>query len=399
MLTLNAVQLAAIIRICQFARRIFRASLVAKTGLLLASLVLAVLWLWPSSAYGDDPTFSVKREFGIDWSNTRSIAVGDVDGDGDLDLVEGGHHDTNEIYLNDGTGNFPTQRGHGCSPSYGWTWSVALADVDGDGDLDLVTGDFGRENYVCLNDGAGNFSIHQVFGTGSDDTMSVAVGDMDGDGDLDIVAGNDGPNAVYLNDGTGSDDTPPPPPTPTPIPPPPWPSRDFGTGSDGTTSVAVGDLDGDGDLDIIAGNNGPNAVYLNDGAGNFPTNRDFGTGSDDTRSVAVGDLDGDGDLDLIAGNVGQIAVYLNDGAGNFPSSSARNFGLGFTGAVGDVDGDGDLDIVGDVVYLNDGAGYFQDSVDFGDGPRRRLGFDCRQYRTERCLSERRSGLFPDQSTF
>ena len=62
-------------------------------------------------------------------------------------------------------------------------------------------------------------------------------------------------------------------------------------------------MDGDGDLDIVAGNYGEqNVVYLNDGAGNFPTGRNFGTGSDDTYSVAVGDMDGDGDLDIVAGN-------------------------------------------------------------------------------------------------
>ena len=63
-------------------------------------------------------------------------------------------------------------------------------------------------------------------------------------------------------------------------------------------------MDGDGDLDIVVGNNGQRSVvYLNDGAGNFPTGRNFGTGSDKTESVAVGDMDGDGDLDIVAGNM------------------------------------------------------------------------------------------------
>ena len=124
--------------------------------------------------------------------------AGDMDADGDLDIVV-----ENAVYLNDGAGNFPVARnfGQGSDP----ITSLAVGDMDGNGDLDIVVGEQYRQNEVYLNDGAGNFPAARNFGPGTDDTRSLAIGDMDGDGDLDVVVGNyGGQNMVYLNDGAGN---------------------------------------------------------------------------------------------------------------------------------------------------------------------------------------------------
>ena len=73
--------------------------------------------------------------------------------------------------------------------NYLYTTSVAWGDADGDGDLDLVVGNYWGPNQIFLNDGEGNFSVStlQVYGNY---TTSVAWGDADGDGDLDLVVGN-----------------------------------------------------------------------------------------------------------------------------------------------------------------------------------------------------------------
>jgi len=80
------------------------------------------------------------------------------------------------------------------------TQSVALADIDGDGDLDLVAGNLTEANRVYTNDGSGNFTDSGQ-ALGSNSTTSVALADIDGDGDLDLVAGNRGaqPDRVYVN--------------------------------------------------------------------------------------------------------------------------------------------------------------------------------------------------------
>ncbi|HET9216574.1 MAG TPA: VCBS repeat-containing protein, partial [Terriglobia bacterium] len=72
------------------------------------------------------------------------------------------------------------------------TTSIALGDVDGDGDLDLVMGNFGAPNMLYENDGSGNFTVSRPITTDADMTMAVALGDVTGDGRPDLVVGNVG---------------------------------------------------------------------------------------------------------------------------------------------------------------------------------------------------------------
>ena len=279
---------------------------------------------------------------------TTSNALGDVDGDGDLDLVI--VNVVNLVLLNDGSGTFSDS---GQMLGTGTTQSVALGDVDGDGDLDFVTGNSG-ENRVWLNDGSGAFSDSgQALGIGT--TQSVALGDVDGDGDLDIFSGNDlgEPSRVWLNNGSGA-----------------FSDSGQALGNGNTRSIAQGDIDGDGDLDFITGDIGDNHVWFNNGSGVF-SDTGQALGSSNTQSVALGDVDGDGDLDLVTGN-GNLTgepnrVWLNDGSGVFTDSGQDlgNFGT-LSIALGDVDGDGDFDLVsGNIgenrVWLNDGSGVFTDN--------------------------------------
>lgn len=184
-----------------------------------------------------------------------------MDGDKDLDIVvPGRYQNPSIIYINNGKGAFHESQTFGAAKDD--TTTVAVADLDRDGDPDIVAANWEQQHAVFLNDGRGGFADSRSFGSGDEQTWTVQLGDVDLDGDLDVVLGNvnvaswvenldaspepdraghqrrDVPSRIYVNDGSG---TLSPGPT-------------FGTGHDDTRPVVLGDLDGDGDLDIVMGN-------------------------------------------------------------------------------------------------------------------------------------------------
>ncbi len=304
--------------------------------------------------------------------NTTAVALGDVDGDGDLDVLLGSYTQ-NRLYLNNsGTGTF-TDATFQLPAMVAATWAVALGDVDGDGDLDALIGNFespGTPNRLFLNNGFGLFTdatpqLPVMF----DDTQAVTFGDLDGDGDLDAFVGNfEQQNRLLVNNGSGVfvDAT-----------------GQLPAHQDETLHVALGDVDGDGDLDALIGNNRQDRLYLNDGSGAFTdATAQLPANLDATRAVAIGDVDGDGDLDALIGNrvlQGQPnRLYLNNGVGVFSDAGSLLPSIAtYTTAValGDVDADGDLDaLIGSSyeippitpqqmrLYLNNGAGLFSDAT-------------------------------------
>jgi hypothetical protein len=312
------------------------------------------VWQFRAAASGGSGYFPTKNTAGPGGDYAQAVVVGDMDGDGDLDLAVGSWNQPNRVYLNDGDGTFDTifhTVGTGSDP----TTALALGDLDGDGDLDLVVGNRNGQSVVYMNDGDGTFdTISHTLGSGPDFTVALALGDVDGDGDLDVVTGNWTQAKVYLNDGDGSFDTT---------------FHILGGSSGGAYALAVGDVDGDGDLDLILGRYpNENMIYLNDGDGTFDTTSYGLDASDATYALAAGDVDGDGDLDLAVGNWGEPGtLYLNDGDGSFDTLS-RTIGTASDNTrslvLADVDGDGDLDLAAanngtqNMVYVNDGDGTF-----------------------------------------
>jgi alpha-tubulin suppressor-like RCC1 family protein len=294
------------------------------------------------------------------------VAVGDVDGDGDLDLLTTmPYEEVVGVRLNNGLGSFSGSQNVsvGRYPS-----SLVVGDLDGDGDLDLVTADdnsIGTAS-VRFNNGAGIFSGSQNVSVGNR-PQSVAVGDVDGDGDLDLLTANNGSNnvSVRFNNGTGIFSG----------------AASVSVGAQ-PRSLDLGDVDGDGDLDLVTANfiGSTSSVRFNDGLGNFISGSEV---SVDIlcQDVTLGDVDGDNDLDLLVAAASRVSMRLNDGMGNF--SGTTSISMGGTGsgspfrlAMGDVDGDSDLDLLATMssrvvsVRLNDGTGGFNGtgSVAVGTDP-------------------------------
>lgn len=153
---------------------------------------------------------AVFQNSGQQLGNLRSyaVALGDVDGDGDLDTAIG-NSGPDEIWLNDGAGQF---RDSGQQFASHWTDGIFLVDVDADGDLDLITDlesrrsfplfPISRIGYVWRNVGNGRFATNaQQINYPTDGKM--AIGDVNNDGAPDIVIGRVNEATVYLNDGTG----------------------------------------------------------------------------------------------------------------------------------------------------------------------------------------------------
>ena len=219
-------------------------------------------------ASANAPSFTERRFLPTNPYVSQSIAVGDMDGNGDLDIVVGRGAGYSSIYLNDGKGNYNATRSFGSW--FDTASSMAVADMDNDGTLDIIVGNgswsTGRQNVVYRNDGSGHYNWVNYFGTGADKTTSIAVGDVDGDGNFDIVVGNYGqPSVVYLNDGIAGFYS-----GPVNCAAPPANVRCFGTGADEIHNVSLGDVNGDGALDIVVGNldaqsgvGQQNVVYLN----------------------------------------------------------------------------------------------------------------------------------------
>jgi hypothetical protein len=266
----------------------------------------------------------------------QSVALGDLDLDGDVDVVYSstgvsvGGLGAFALFRNQGDGTFAPAQGL----AQGAFVSLAVADVTGDGWPDVL-GAAGSSDYwsVVPNDGAGGFSTGAALPAGQD-PIEVRAADADGDGDLDaLVASRDSLELnVFFNDAGGF-----------PIPPA-HPVEAL------TQWLDVGDVDGDGDRDIVASGGSSIQIRLNDGDGSF-TSAPAVPAPATPGDVRLRDLDQDGDLDLLWAEAAppyRFGTAFNTGTGAFvnpmawPSPTCGSFKAGAEAI--DMDDDGDLDV-------------------------------------------------------
>ncbi|MCP4835479.1 MAG: VCBS repeat-containing protein [Phycisphaera sp.] len=283
-----------------------------------------------------------------------SILAGDLDLDGDVDLVVTGRGEDDVIYvlLNDeGVFGTPTPIEIGSQ-----TDDVAMGDVDGDGNPDLVVAvrSLRGRLAILLGRGNGSFETPVELSLGRE-PRGVLVRDFDGDGDLDLVGLNhrEPEVEILLNDGTGEFDR--------------APSVLVGGSAIGIPfpqAIGAEDFDGDGDLDLAVVCTGESRVNFvrNRGDATFepsegwrPVRVDGEVGG--MSDLAIGDLDLDGRPDvavplILIGSVSHLGVFTNQEDperlrfGQEVAAPATDLsGYAFTIALGDLDGDGDLDAI------------------------------------------------------
>ena len=334
-----------------FGVSLFDADLDGDLDLFTTSADAGPMTLWRNDGRG---YFELSQTFSAAW--TRGVAYGDLDGDGDLDLVVASYAAGagSLVLVNQGG----LQQGSlGTFIDSGQRWrggiDVALGDIDGDGDLDALLSGSGGDR-VYFNQGGwqagtlGQF-VEGEQSLGTNNAVGNLLADLDGDGDLDYYQSNTSwqANRIYWNQGGRQSGTP---------------GRFVDSGqalglNNTNQSIAI-DLDLDGDLDLIDANDRSqfNQVFINQGGaqggarGQFAPGQQFGSSS--SFQLAAADFDGDGDLDLITsdieggtnrlwlnaaglqgGIVGQLISGMALGGGSFPSV-----------AVGDLNGDGAIDL-------------------------------------------------------
>ena len=302
--------------------------------------------------------------------DSANVSMGDLDGDGDLDLVlaKGRHTPIlDRVLLNDGKGGFAASD---LGPTADRTYTAALADLDGDGDLDVITSnDTPDRKLVYLNDGRGRFTVAGTWGEPKWSTRNATVADLNGDGRPDVIAANrPGPSFVCLNAGGGRFAG-----SCIPIP------------AKSATSIIAADFDGDTRLDLAvpSRDGGQSHVYFNDGQARFERTMAFGPADAAARVGAAADFNRDGVVDLAVGDEAakSLVVYLNDGKGRLAAGfrvvdTART---PYAMTAGDLNSDDLPDIVFGYtsgphsVFFNDGTGRFTE-VKFGDEKGAAYGF-------------------------
>jgi Bacterial Ig-like domain (group 3)/FG-GAP-like repeat/FG-GAP repeat len=341
--------------------------------------------------------------------STHSVAYGDLNGDGKADLVLADQCSSNSncsngsvsVLLGNGDGTFQTAVSYNAGGQ--GTLSVVLGDVNGDGKLDVIASNDCSSNSNCtdgsvsvlLGNGDGTLQSAVSYDAGGEDSQYAVLGDVNGDGKADVLVVNycasnnncsNGSVSVLLGNGDGTFQT----------------AVSYNSGGQGAMSVALGDVNGDGKADTVVANNcasnsncsnGSVSVLLGNGDGTFQTAVSYSSGGQAAISVVLGDVNGDGKSDVVVANNcvsnsnctnGWVGVLLGNGDGTFQQALGYNSGGNYAAsvAVADINGDGKADLLvanqsdsdgdwmdGSVasVLLGNGDGTFQSAVSYASG--------------------------------
>lgn len=289
----------------------------------------------------------------------REIVLADINNDGALDVLSASSgDDAINLFVNDGNSP-PSFSKQTISNIEDFVNSLAVGDIENDGDLDVISIALSSNQLVLHRNTGGGASptfTRSVIDNNAIDGSNVKLADLNNDGHLDIISISSLNNDLnwYRNDGNSN---------------PGFTKRGLSSVLPDVRSLVIGDINNDGFLDIAASvrSNETISWFRNSGAEN-PTFAQVIVATEPlTDAIALQDIDGDGDLDIAATTRvnGEIAWFENNGNTN-PSFSKQSLytnpsAIGLDIVINDIDGDGDMDIIASqrdanqIIYLeNDG---------------------------------------------
>lgn len=252
-----------------------------------------------------DGTFGAPHLYASGALQVNSIRLADVNRDGKLDLLVANQCFSNSncegalgVLLGNGDGSFQAAQTYDSGSRR--LFSLAVGDFNRDGKLDVAVVHEEGVIGVLLGNGNGTFQPVQTYDSGGTLSYSIAVADVNGDGKADLLVTNQcnsttcvaGTVGVLLGNGNGTFQA----------------AQTFSTHLPGAQSVVVADVNGDGKLDLLVANtcNGcsssPVAVLLGNGDGTFPTVVSYYSGSRNSYSIVAADVNGDSKPDLLVAN-------------------------------------------------------------------------------------------------
>ncbi|MCF7809945.1 FG-GAP-like repeat-containing protein [bacterium] len=220
-----------------------------------------------------------------DFDSPRCIKAGDLDKDGDIDILGASYRADGIVWWeNDGDENLTK---HTVYSGRAGTSSVMYIDLDNDGDFDILAGSTSGNDAITWweNDGSQEFDRHTIddeFG----DTQAVNAADLDGDGDIDVLGASslDSEIAWWENDGDQG-----------------FEKHTIQDNYSFAIDIATADFDCDGDIDLLSAAKNGNEItwWENDGDASF-ARRTLSNDFDGANRVRAVDLDQDGDIDIVA---------------------------------------------------------------------------------------------------